>query len=74
MQVWRHTPLIPELGKQRLVDLYEFEASLVYRESSRAARTTQRNPVSRKQNRHTVRPCFETKTNNPRIKGIRFPP
>ena len=40
-------PLIPALGRQRQVDLCEFKASLVYRESSRTARTvTQRNPVS----------------------------
>jgi hypothetical protein len=29
----------------------EFEASLVYRVSSRTARATQRNPVSKKQNK-----------------------
>jgi hypothetical protein len=31
----------------------EFEASLVYRVSSRAARATQRNPVLKKQNKQT---------------------
>jgi hypothetical protein len=41
-------PLIPALGRQRQVDLYEFEDSLVYRVSSRPARSTQRNPVSKK--------------------------
>jgi hypothetical protein len=35
-------PLIPALGRQRQADS-EFEASLVYRVSSRTARTTQRN-------------------------------
>jgi hypothetical protein len=40
--------LIPTLGRQRQVDLCEFEASLVYRVSSRTARDTQRNPVSKK--------------------------
>ena len=40
---WWHTPLIPALGKQRIS---EFEASLVYRVSSRIARATQRNPIS----------------------------
>jgi hypothetical protein len=30
----------------------EFEASLVYKVSSRAARATQRNPVSEKQNKN----------------------
>ena len=39
-------PLIPAHGRQRQVDLCEFEASLVYRASSRTARAvTQRNPV-----------------------------
>ena len=44
--------LIPALGKQKQVDLSEFEASMVYRASSRTARTvTQRNHVlERKQN------------------------
>ena len=40
------------LGKQRQVDLWEFKASLVYKESSRATRAvTQRNPVSEKKER-----------------------
>jgi hypothetical protein len=39
-------PLIPALGRQRQAD-FEFEASLVYRVSSRIARATQRNPVSK---------------------------
>jgi hypothetical protein len=37
-------PLIPALGRQ----ISEFEASLVYRMSSRTTRTTQRNPVQKK--------------------------
>ena len=42
-------PLIPASGKQKQVDLSEFKASLVYKASSRTARTvTQRNPVSEK--------------------------
>ena len=32
------------------MDLYEFEDSLVYKVSSRPARTTWRNPVSKNQN------------------------
>ena len=45
---WWHTPLIPGLGKERQADLSEFKASLVYKVSSRTARTvTQRNPVSK---------------------------
>jgi hypothetical protein len=35
-QEWR-TPLTPALGRQRQVDLCEFEATLVYRVSSRTA-------------------------------------
>jgi capsid protein len=42
---WWHIPLIPALGRESQVDLCEFEASLVYRVSSRTARATQRNPV-----------------------------
>ena len=41
--------IIPALGRQRQVNLCEFEASLVYRASSRASRATQRNPVSKQQ-------------------------
>jgi hypothetical protein len=40
-------PLIPALGRQRQA-ISEFKASLVYRVSSRTARATQRNPVSKK--------------------------
>ena len=41
-------PLIPALGRQRQADLSDFQASLVYKVSSKTARTvTQRNPVSR---------------------------
>jgi hypothetical protein len=40
-------PLIPALGRQKQGD-GEFKASLVYRENSRTAKTTQRNPVLEK--------------------------
>jgi hypothetical protein len=40
----------------------EFKASLVFRVSSRTARTTQRNPVSKKQNK--------TKTKNKKNKKL----
>jgi hypothetical protein len=46
--VWWRTPLIPALGRQRQA-ISEFEASLVYKVSSRTARATQRNPVSKNQ-------------------------
>jgi hypothetical protein len=39
------TPLILALRRQRQADLFEFEASLVYRVSYRTARATQRNPI-----------------------------
>lgn len=41
-------PLVPALRKQRQVDLCEFEASLVYKVSSRTAKATQRHPVLEK--------------------------
>ena len=40
-------PLISVLGRQRQAGF--FEASLIYRVSSRIARATQRNPVSKTQ-------------------------
>jgi hypothetical protein len=45
-RLW-YTPLISAFGRQRQVDLCEFEASLVYKGSSRTVRATQRNPVSK---------------------------
>ena len=44
-RVWWLTPLIPALGRQRQVEY------LVYGVSSRIARATQRNPVSKSQNK-----------------------
>jgi hypothetical protein len=41
-------PLIPAFRRQRQANLSEFEANLVYRESSGIARVTHRNPVSKK--------------------------
>jgi hypothetical protein len=35
----------PTLGRQRQADLYKFEASLIYRSSSRTAKDTERNPI-----------------------------
>jgi hypothetical protein len=54
MGQWRHTPLIPALGKQMWADLCEFEATLVYNGSSRTANATQKNPVLNKQNKTTT--------------------
>lgn len=39
----------PTLGQQRQVDLYELEASLVYRVSSATAKETKRNPALKNQ-------------------------
>lgn len=39
---WWYTPLVPALGRQKQADIYEFEASLVYRPSSKTAKDTQR--------------------------------
>jgi hypothetical protein len=49
--MWGCTPLTPALRRQRQVDLCGFEASLVYRASSRTARATQRNPLLKKKER-----------------------
>jgi hypothetical protein len=46
-------PLIPALGRQRQRQaISEFEASLVYKVSSRTARATQRNPVLKNNNKN----------------------
>jgi len=39
----------PSMQDAEAVDLCEFQASLVYRVTSRTARATQRNPVSKKE-------------------------
>jgi hypothetical protein len=51
---WWRTPLIPALRRQSQV-ISEFEASLVYRVSSRTSRATQRNPVLKNQKRERER-------------------
>ena len=45
---WGHMPLIPAVRRQRQADLWEFEASLIYRVCSRTDWATQRNPVFKK--------------------------
>jgi hypothetical protein len=60
---WWCTPLIPALrGRGRRIS--EFEASLVYRVSSRTARATQRNPVSKNTKPNQTKPN-QTKPNQP---------
>jgi hypothetical protein len=44
------TPLIPALGRQKQVNFCEFEASLVYKASSRTAKATQKNHVWKNKN------------------------
>jgi hypothetical protein len=52
--------LIPALEKQWQADLYEFQASLLYRVNFKTARTTEKKPVSKtnkqtnKQNKQTI--------------------
>ena len=56
---WWHTPLVLALGRQG--HLCEFEASLVYRESSRTARATQRNAVSKTQKEKQTKTMVDQK-------------
>jgi hypothetical protein len=64
-------------GRDRRIS--EFEASLVYKVSSRTARATRRNPVSKNQKKKRRRICeklklfreFQAKT-NPRTKALRL--
>ena len=53
---WWHMLLIPALGRQKQANLCEFEASPVYRTSSKPARTTQRNLVPNN-NRKAMNVC-----------------
>ena len=49
-------PLIPEFARQSQADFCEFKASLVYKVSSRTARTvTQRNPVSKNKRKNQTK-------------------
>jgi hypothetical protein len=60
-------PLIPALWRQRQVNRWisEFEASLVYKVSSRTAGATQRNPVSKEtKNKQTKKKTQKKKKKN----------
>jgi hypothetical protein len=46
-RAWWCIPVVSALEKQRQVDLYKFQTSLVYRVSPRTVRATKRNPASR---------------------------
>jgi hypothetical protein len=60
-------------GRDRRIS--EFEASLVYRVSSRIARATQRNPVSKKQKqKQKPKNKKQTKQNNNKRKPLFTPP
>jgi hypothetical protein len=73
-RAWWYTPSIPALGRQRQADS-EFQASLVYKESSRTVRALQRNPVSKtnqpnktKQNKTKQNKTKQNKTNKTKQK------
>jgi hypothetical protein len=61
-QAWWYTLLIPALGG-RGRRISEFEASLVYRVSSRTARATQRNPGSKNKTKQNKTKQNKTKQN-----------
>ena len=46
--------MVPALRRQRLADLCEFEANLVYRASFRTARAAQRNPDSKHKTKQKI--------------------
>lgn len=55
--------MLPELGRQRQENLYEFKVNLVFIKSSRTARVSQRDPVSKEINQpnkqiHRHRKCY----------------
>ena len=60
---WWQTLLIPALGRQRQVDLCEFEANLVYRASSRTgSKATEKHYLGKKnqqQKRMQFCPCYK---------------
>ena len=61
---WWCLPLIPVLGRQRQVDLYEFKDSLVYEVSSQAARATQTLFEKNKNNNNNKRQTSKQKQTN----------
>jgi hypothetical protein len=44
---WWLMPLIPALRRLKQEDLFEFQASVLYKASFSSAKATQRNPVSK---------------------------
>lgn len=55
-------PLIPPGRRLNQVGLYEFQTSLVYRVSSKKARPTQRNPISKKNKTKQTKPTTQYNT------------
>ena len=56
--------MIPALWRQKKqMDLSEFEASLVYRVSSRTAKATQKNPVSKNKTKQNKNKPTNNQTN-----------
>lgn len=55
--MWWSKPLLPALGRQRQMDLCEFEASLVYIEPVKA---TQRDPVEKERREHSGSPSLKS--------------
>jgi hypothetical protein len=58
---WGHMPLIPALGVRGSL-ISEFEVSLVYRVSSRTARATQRNSITKRRHYCTCQQDFAERT------------
>lgn len=62
--MWWYPLLIPEAWRQRQVDPWEFEASLVYSvNSGQLWRATQRNPIVKNKNKTRMKERGEKKRN-----------
>lgn len=59
-------PFILVLGRLKHVDLFEFEASLIFRASSRTAKATQRNPILKNQKHPPKIPKNKTNKQTPK--------
>ena len=54
-------PLIPALERQSQMELYEFEASLIYRRRSKTNKAIPRNPVSKTKPNQPAKQTNKTK-------------
>jgi hypothetical protein len=68
---WWYTPLSQNLGG-RCRWISEFEASLVYKVSSRTVRATQRNPVLKRETETETEAETETETETERERTVTF--